>query len=72
VVALSQVPIITVVVEQPARMRETFAVIDTITETAGLVTSETVRGHRATATTRARGGLSLRRLRHQLTNKPHF
>jgi PII-like signaling protein len=60
---VSQVPTITVVIEQAARMRETFAVIDTITETAGLVTSETVRGHQATATTLARGGLSLRPLR---------
>jgi PII-like signaling protein len=47
-----RVPVVTVVVDRPARIRELFAIVDEITSQTGLVTSEIVPGHRA-------GGLRL-------------
>jgi PII-like signaling protein len=47
-----RVPVVTVVVDTPARVRELFAVVDEITRETGLVTSEIVPAHRA-------GGLRL-------------
>lgn len=47
-----RVPVVTVIVDRPHRIRELFAVVDEITSQTGLVTSEIVPGHRA-------GGLRL-------------
>lgn len=44
---LERVPTVTVVVEQAADIEATFAIIDKLTESSGLVTSETVRGYHA-------------------------
>jgi PII-like signaling protein len=42
-----RVPVVTVVVDTPARIRELFAVVDEITDATGLVTSEIVPAQRA-------------------------
>ena len=47
-----RVPVLTVVVDRPRRIRELFAIVDEMTRETGLVTSEIVPGHRA-------GGLRL-------------
>lgn len=47
-----RVPVVTVIVDRPQRIRELFAIVDEITRQTGLVTSEIVPGHRA-------GGLRL-------------
>jgi len=54
-----RVPVITVVVDAPERIRRWFEVVDGITDEAGLVTSEMVPAFRATAKEHQRGGLRL-------------
>ena len=54
-----RVPVVTVVVDTPERSRDWFAVIDRLTDEAGLVTSELVPAFRATAPGHAAGGLAL-------------
>lgn len=53
------VPVITVIVDTPERIREWFAVVDELTTETGLVTSETVPAFRATGPDLERGGLRL-------------
>lgn len=55
-------PILTVVIDTPERIREWFAVIDELTSESGLVTIETVPAFRATGPEIERGGLKLARL----------
>lgn len=54
-----RVPVVTVVIDTPERMRKWFAIVDRITNETGLVTSELVPAFRATAGERTRGGLRL-------------
>jgi PII-like signaling protein len=55
-----RVPIVTVVVDTPARVRRlAFPVVDALTRGAGLVTSEMVPAYRSTAGEMSRGGLRL-------------
>lgn len=54
-----RVPVVTVIVDTPDRIREWFAVIDELTDETGLVTSEMVPAFRATAPEHKRGGLKL-------------
>jgi PII-like signaling protein len=54
-----RVPVVTVVVDTPERIRRWFAVVDDITDETGLVTSELVPAFRATAPELERGGLRL-------------
>jgi PII-like signaling protein len=42
-----RVPVVTVIVDRPQRIRELFAIVDEITRETGLVTSEIVPAHRA-------------------------
>lgn len=56
-----RVPVLTVVVDTPERIRDWFAIVDELTDETGLVTSEIVPAFRARATTVARGGLRLSR-----------
>jgi PII-like signaling protein len=58
-----RVPVVTVVVDTPERIREWFSIIDELTSETGLVTSEMVPAFRATAPEIERGGLRLARLR---------
>jgi PII-like signaling protein len=53
------VPVLTVVVDRPNRTRAWFALIDELTDEAGLVTSETVPGFYASAPSERRGELGL-------------
>jgi PII-like signaling protein len=57
-----RVPVLTVVVDTPARIREWFAIIDGLTDETGLVTSEMVPAFRARGADVERGGLDLARL----------
>jgi PII-like signaling protein len=54
-------PVLTVIVDTPERIREWFAIVDELTDEAGLVTSEMVPAFRATGPTVSRGGLTLAR-----------
>ncbi|MEN3281647.1 MAG: hypothetical protein V7607_2787 [Solirubrobacteraceae bacterium] len=54
-----RVPVVTVVVDTPERIRRWFAIVDELTAETGLVTSEQVPALRATGPDIARGGLRL-------------
>jgi PII-like signaling protein len=54
-----RVPVVTVVVDTPERIRRWFAIVDELTAETGLVTSEQVPALRATGPEIARGGLRL-------------
>ncbi len=54
-----RVPIVTVIVDEPERVRRWFAIADRLTRETGVVTSEIVPGFRATAPDFYRGGLRL-------------
>lgn len=58
-----RVPTVTIVIDTPERIAESFAVIDELTAEHGLVTSEMVPALRATTSTHKRGGLRLARHR---------
>lgn len=55
------VPAVTVVIDTPQRIAESFAVIDALTDAQGLVTSETVPAMRTSSGEHRRGGLRLAR-----------
>ena len=55
-------PIVTVVVDAPARIRDWFAIVDELTDETGVVTSELVPAFRATGPGLVQGGLALARL----------
>jgi PII-like signaling protein len=54
-----RVPILTVLVDIPSRMRDWFSIVDRLTTETGLVTSETVPAFRATGPDLERGGFRL-------------
>ena len=54
-----RVPVVTVIVDHPERIRRWFAIVDALTDQTGLVTSEMVPAYRAIAPDGARGGLGL-------------
>ena len=54
-----RVPVVTVIVDEPERIRRWFAIVDRLTTETGLVTSEIVPAFRATAPDLKRGGLRL-------------
>jgi PII-like signaling protein len=54
-----RVPVVTVIVDTPERIRRWFAIVDELTGETGLVTSEQVPALRATGPDIARGGLRL-------------
>ena len=54
-------PVLTVIVDTPERIREWFAIVDELTDEAGLVTSELVPAFRATGPAVSNGGLTLAR-----------
>ena len=54
-----QVPVVTVVIDTPERIRRWFAIVDELTAQTGLVTSETVPAFRACGPGIERGGLTL-------------
>jgi PII-like signaling protein len=54
-----QVPVVTVVIDTPQRIRRWFAIVDELTAETGLVTSETVPALQASAAGIERGGLAL-------------
>jgi PII-like signaling protein len=54
-----RVPVVTVIVDTPDRIRRWFAIVDELTAETGLVTSEQVPALRATGPDIARGGLRL-------------
>ena len=54
-----RVPVVTVVVDTPERIRRWFAIVDELTDETGLVTSEQVPALRATGPGVTRGGLRL-------------
>ncbi len=54
-----RVPIVTVIVDTPERIRGWFAIVDELTDETGLVTSELVPAFRATGPDIIRGGLRL-------------
>ena len=54
-----RVPVVTVIVDTPERIRRWFAIVDELTDEAGLVTSEMVPAFRATGPDLRRGGLRL-------------
>jgi PII-like signaling protein len=56
-----RVPVVTVIVDTPPNVRRWFAIVDELTDDAGLVTSEVVPALRATAPATAHGGLQLAR-----------
>jgi PII-like signaling protein len=56
------VPVLTVLVDRPSRIREWFQIVDALTGETGLVTSETVPAFHATATTGSAGSEGLLRL----------
>jgi PII-like signaling protein len=56
-----RVPVVTVLVDTPERIREWFGVVDALTDETGLVTSELVPAFRATGRGRTHGGLRLAR-----------
>ncbi|HEU4977515.1 MAG TPA: DUF190 domain-containing protein, partial [Solirubrobacteraceae bacterium] len=53
------VPVLTVIVDTPERIRRWFAIVDELTAETGLVTSELVPAFRAAAPGIERGGLEL-------------
>jgi PII-like signaling protein len=53
------VPVVTVVVDAPERIRELYPIVDRLTRQTGLVTSEVVPAFRATGTGMRRGGLRI-------------
>jgi PII-like signaling protein len=57
-----RVPVVTIIVDTPERIREWFAVVDELTTETGLVTSEMVPAFRATGPNLRRGGLKLAHL----------
>lgn len=57
-----RVPVLTVVVDTPARTRDWFAIVDELTDETGLVSSELVPALRATGPGIEHGGLRLARL----------
>jgi PII-like signaling protein len=57
-----RVPVLCVIVDTPERIREWFAIVDDITDEAGLVTSELVPAARTTGPELRRGGLRLAQL----------
>jgi PII-like signaling protein len=57
-----RVPVVTVIVDTPERIREWFAIVDELTDETGLVTSEMVPAFRATTPADTRGGLRIARL----------
>jgi PII-like signaling protein len=57
-----RIPVLTVAVDTPKRIREWFAIIDDLTDETGLVTSEMVPAFRATGPEVERGGLDLAQL----------
>jgi PII-like signaling protein len=57
-----RVPIVTVIVDTPQRIRRWFDLVDELTRETGLVTSEIVPAFRATAPQLTEGGLRLARL----------
>jgi PII-like signaling protein len=57
-----RVPIVSVIVDTPERIRQWFDLIDRITDQTGLVTSEMVPAFRATGPNLAKGGLKLAQL----------
>ncbi len=54
-----RVPIVTILIDTPERIRRWFAIVDELTDEAGLVTSEMVPAFRATGPSGRRGGLRL-------------
>ena len=56
-----RVPVMTVVVDTPERIRRWFRIVDELTDEAGLVTSEMVPAFRATSPSVEHGGLELSR-----------
>jgi PII-like signaling protein len=54
-----RVPVLTVIVDTPDRIRDWFAIVDELTDETGLVTSELVPAFRATGPHLRRGGLRL-------------
>ena len=56
-----RVPVVSVVIDTPERIGEWFAIVDELTDEAGLVTSEMVPAFRATSAQVQRGGLRLAR-----------
>ncbi|MEA2395425.1 MAG: hypothetical protein QOJ82_3316 [Solirubrobacteraceae bacterium] len=54
-----RVPVVTVIVDTPERVRRWFAIVDALTDETGLVTSELVPAMRATGGAVTRGGLRL-------------
>ena len=54
-----RVPVVTVVVDTPERIRQWFEIVDEVTAETGLVTSEMVPAYRATGPDLARGGFRL-------------
>ena len=59
-----RVPVLTVIVDTPARIRDWFNIVDELTDQTGLVTSEMVPAYLATGPQASHGGLRLARLRH--------
>lgn len=56
-----RVPLVTVIVDTPARIQRWFGIVDAMTRETGLVTSETVPAYRASAAGAQQGGLRLAR-----------
>jgi PII-like signaling protein len=54
-----RVPLVTIVIDRPERIRRWFQIVDELTDEAGLVTSEMVPAFRATGPAGRRGGLHL-------------
>ena len=54
-----RVPVVTVIVDRPGRIRDWFAIVDRLTDETGLVTSEAVPAFRATGPGLEQGGLRL-------------
>jgi len=54
-----RVPVVTVVIDTPERMAQWYAIVDELTDEAGLVTSELVPAYRATSAGVQSGGLRL-------------
>jgi len=59
-----RVPIVTVIVDTPERIRDWFQIADQLTDETGLITSEMVPAYRATGADIQRGGLKLSAHRH--------
>jgi len=53
------VPTLTIVIDTPSRITESFTIIDELTSGSGLVTSEMVPAMRATTGGKPRGGIGL-------------